>query len=93
MATVKVGIHVVDKYGDGELSYRMFWCGSKDERIQMWFGESMTYLGEYGGIPNDDRVTKSGRCWATVTIVGTFDYWGEYDEQIFVKDVKWIKRK
>jgi len=95
-AVVTVGIQV--RRTDSKwipFEHRMFYCKQKDVYDRDWASEEVSLLSVLGGVPGQHKmkIDESRRYWATIRLICTRDYWGEYDYDVEFLKVKRIPKK
>ncbi len=91
ISIVRIGVEVTRNDSKWvPFDYRLFHCRQGDHPpdncVRSWAEGAVELLGVCGGLPGQGKlkVGDSARYWATLRLIGTRDYWGEYDDEIEV---------
>ena len=96
-AKVRVGI-LVERHDSKwrPFSYSMFHCRSRDRgdakycSISDWMNETISCFPYAGELPGVKKIPVGGsrRYWVHLSVERSFDYWGEYDENVEILKVR-----
>lgn len=88
---------VVEKFDSKWVPFRyhLSWCKQRDAQRRDWLGEAVDCLSGHGDIPGTESmaVGERRRYRIKATLHGSFDYWGEYDEDMEFHQVKCITKR
>ena len=89
-AVVTVGVRVENQSEYQSLHQAMFHCRQRDRRTVDWAREAITYMPPLVE-QNRLKLGEVRRYWVRLEIIGSFDYFGEYDEEVRILKIRRAK--